>query len=405
MNCRSCSRPIEPFMSFGRMPIANGFLLPEEFSQEYFFDLMPSFCTHCGMFQIIEQPDPGMMFHGHYAFFSQTSTGMCLHFQSLAESVIADCLTINDPFVVEIGSNDGILLRHFAKSGFRHLGVEPSANVAQVATSNGVNTISCFFNTATAEKIRNENGEADVILAANVMCHIPTIHDVISGIRLLLKPEGRFLFEDPYLGNMIEKTAYDQIYDEHVFIFSVGAVVNLFQQYDLEVIDVLPQPTHGGSMRYTIARRGFHRTTDRVEKQLQKERAIGLHKPETFLRFKENCEQSKKELMKTLQHLLSEKQTVAGYGATSKSTTIINYCGITPDHLVYISDTTPTKQGKYSPGAHIPILPYTRFSEKHPHVALLFAWNHAEEIMAKENRFRQSGGRWLLYVPEVTILS
>jgi methylation protein EvaC len=404
--CRICNAEIAPFMSFGRMPIANGFIKPEQVASEYFFDLAPAFCGGCGMFQLMEQPQPEKMFHEQYAFFSSTSRYMQAHFEAFAHTVMNDVLAGRpDPFVVELGSNDGIMLRHFRQRRLRHLGVEPSANVADVARGQRICTVSAFFDPALADDIVAEHGHADAILAANVMCHIPDLRGVAAGVQRLLKPDGVFMFEDPYLGDMIAKTSYDQIYDEHVFIFSATSVRRAFASYGLELVDVIPQVTHGGSMRYALAPKGSRAVSKTVDERLAKEEALGLDRPETYLRFKSNCESSRAALMQTLEGLRARGKRVVGYGATSKSTTVTNYCGITPAHVEFISDTTPIKQERLSPGAHIPVKPHDEFVKRYPDYALLFAWNHTAEIREKEQAFINAGGRWIVYVPEVKIVS
>ena len=402
--CLICSKLIEPFHSFGRMPIANGFLAPEQFPSEYFFELKVAHCPACGMVQLTEHVDREKMFHENYAFYSSTSRRMEEHFRTLADDVGARYLTGKDPFVVEIGSNDGITLQHFAKRGVRHLGIEPSANVAEVARRKGVQTVCRFFDEALAREIVAQHGQADAFLGANVMCHIPYLHSVVEGIRLLLKPGGVVVYEDPYLGDIVEKTSYDQIYDEHAFYFSVASVGHLFGEHDMEVVDVARQNVHGGSMRYVIAHKGARPVSAAVERQRAKERQLGLEQPATYQRLSRNIERSRDELMDLLRDLKKAGKRVVGYGATSKSTTVTNYCGITPDLVEFISDTTPIKQGKYSPGVHIPIKPHADFAARHPEYALLFAWNHGEEIMAKETSFVASGGKWIVYVPKVSVL-
>lgn len=402
--CLICQTPIEPFITFGRMPIANGFLKEAQFASEPFYELPVGFCDRCKMVQLTALVDPDKMFHENYAFFSSTSTRMAAHFQALAEGVKAKYLG-PDPFVVEIGSNDGIMMQHFAKAGIRHLGVEPSANVAAVARTKGINTICEFFGVELARRIVAEHGQADAFLGANVMCHIPVMHSVVGGIKLLLKPKGVLIFEDPYLGDIIEKTSYDQIYDEHAFYFSVTSLDHLFAQHDLEIVDVAPQSTHGGSMRYIVAHRGAWPVSPAVTAQRAKEQALGLSQAETYTQFRRNVEQSRADLMALLRRLKAEGKRVVAYGATSKSTTVTNYCGITPDLVEFISDTTPIKQNKFSPGVHIPVKPHADFAARHPDYALLFAWNHGEEIKAKETAFTASGGRWIVYVPRVEVQS
>lgn len=404
-NCLACDSGVEPFVSFGRQPLANGFLAPEDFANEYFFELAAAFCPRCAMVQLVEQPAPEAMFHDAYAFFSGTSRLMAVHFASLAREVIEKYLTgKKDPFVVEIGCNDGILLRHFADEGIRHLGVEPSANVAAAAEKAGVRTLTKFFNAETARSIVATDGQADVFLAANCMCHIPFIHSIIDGITTLLAPSGLAIFEDPYLGDVLEKTSYDQIYDEHVFLFSAHSVRAAFAPHGMELVDVAPQGTHGGSMRYYLARRGVRSASDAVTRLLAREETMGIHRSETYARFRRNCEASRDALLALLRGAVRETKRIVGYAATSKSTTVINYCGITPELVEFIADTTPLKQGKFSPGMHIPVLPYERFKERYPDFALLFGWNHAAEILAKEKAFVDAGGRWITYVPRVEIV-
>jgi len=194
MNCRICQTDLLPFLSFGQMPIANAFLLPDQYADEHFFELAVGFCPGCTMVQLLDQPAPEVMFHENYAYFSSISTRMAAHFQAFAQGVMGTRLPERNGFVVEIGSNDGILLRHFAAAGIRHLGVEPSANVAEAARAQGVETLCAFFDEALARQIREDKGPADAILAANVMCHIPCLHAVAAGAALLLKPEGVLIF-------------------------------------------------------------------------------------------------------------------------------------------------------------------------------------------------------------------
>ncbi len=404
--CRISGQPLITTVDFGRQPLGNGFLLPEQFSSEYFFPMKVGFSELSMMFQLIEQPAPERMFHEHYAFYSSTSRFMEQHFGEFAGQVMrSGYLAKDNPFVVELGCNDGIMLKNFAKANIRHLGIEPSRNVAEVANANGVRTLSEFFAEGVAEKIVREEGQADAFLAANVMCHIPDIKSVANGIRALLKPTGVLMFEDPYLGDVIEKTSYDQIYDEHVFLFSAHSIQYLFSLCGMELIDVQPQKTHGGSMRYVLSHAGAYPVNAAVTRLLRKEQVLGLDRLSTFERFCKNVEQSRTNLISLLRDIKSQGKRIAGYGATSKSTTILNYCGIGPDLVEYISDTTPIKQGKFTPGMHIQVKPYEAFKSYPPDYAVLFAWNHAEEIMAKEKNFMEAGGQWIVHVPKVQVLS
>jgi methylation protein EvaC len=329
---------------------------------------------------------------------------MVNHFKSYADWVTEQFLANVDPFVVEIGSNDGSMLENFSRKKIRHLGIEPSSNVAEEARKHGVNTLCSFFNLTTAKKIVSEHGHADALIAANVMCHIPDLHGVAQGVDHLLSPMGVLVFEEPYLGDMIKNTAYDQIYDEHVYIFSARSVINIFSKHGFELIDVKPQSTHGGSMRYILARKGKRAISPSIEKQLHYEDKNNLHIKSTYDLFRKKCELSRKNLVSILQQQKKDGRRVVGYAATSKSTTVLNYCGIGPDLINFISDTTPIKQGKYSPGVHIPVLPYEELKNGYPDTLLLFAWNHKTEIMENEAPFIEKGGEWIIYVPDVTLI-
>jgi len=385
------------------MPISNGFLAPEQFANEYFFELEPAFCSKCFTFQINNQPDPARMFHENYAFFTRTSRTMVAHFADFAGWLKDNYLTSINSFAVELGSNDGAMLENLAAAGIHHLGVEPSANVAAEAEKHGVKSLVAFFGSETGQKILDEHGPADSISAANVMCHIPDINDVGRAADILLKDTGVLIFEDPYLGDVIEKTSYDQIYDEHVYLFSAQSVANIFAPHGLELVDLLPQLTHGGSMRYVLGRQGHRAISPAVGEILEKERTLGLTDAATFDRFRENCERSRTLLVEILKKLKAEGKRVAGYAATSKSTTVLNYCDIGPDLIEFISDTTPIKQGKFTPGKHIPVRPYEDFRANYPDYAVLFAWNHEKEIMANEQEYMDVGGKWLVFVPEPEI--
>lgn len=402
--CRVSGEPLSEVVDFGLQPLGNGFVQSTDFSDEYFYSMKAGFSEVSMMLQLIDQPAPEKMFHDHYAFYSSTSNHMTCHFKDFAEQVMRSKYLSTDPFIVELGCNDGIMLKNFASQGIRHLGIEPSLNVAKEANKHGVRTRSEFFSEDLAELIVNEEGQADAFLAANVMCHIPGILGVVKGIKRLLKPTGVVMFEDPYLGDVIDKISYDQIYDEHVFLFSALSIQHLFGLHGMQLIDVLPQKTHGGSMRYVLAHEGMYPVMPSVAELIAKEKAQGLDRLETYKIFEEKVQKSRKDLLSLLNDLKSKGKRVVGYGATSKSTTILNYCGIGPDLIEYISDTTPIKQGKFTPGMHIPVVTNDSFKNDPPDCAVLFAWNHADEIISKEQDFIKAGGQWIVHVPEVKVI-
>jgi methylation protein EvaC len=306
--------------------------------------------------------------------------------------------------VMEIGCNDGTLLSNLAEAGIRHLGVDPSANVVAVAQSKGVNAQVDFFGFEIAKKIKKRDGEFDLILAANVICHIPDIRDFANGINHLLSKGGRFIFEEPYAGDVLAKTSYDQFYDEHVYIFSCTSVSNIFGELNLEIIDARHQDTHGGSMRYTLARKGEREVKESALHQLAWEDANGLNDLRGYLDFAKNCLNRKTEFISLLTSLKNQGKTVAGYAATSKSTTVLNYCEIDKGLIQYISDSTPQKQGTLTPGSGIPVVTPDALRDRKPDYIVLFAWNHEKEIMQKEQELTASGSKWIRFVPQVEIL-
>jgi methylation protein EvaC len=391
-------------MSFGRMPLANAFLAPEQLGEEYFYELAPASCAGCATFQLIDQPPPSRMFHDRYAFYSGTSARMADHFAAFAALVCARASAIAvDPLVVEIGSNDGTMLRHFRSAAVRSIGVEPSGNVAAVARAQGLVTLTSFFDRALAAAIRERSGAAAVIVAANVICHIAAVHDVFAGVRELLAPDGLFIFEDPYLGDMVASSAYDQIYDEHVFMWCGSSVSRALAPHGLELIDVQPQSTHGGSMRYVCALTGRQPAAASVAALLAAEGRASLATAATYQAFRRACESSRRTFRDLLVRLRRDGKRIAGYGATSKSTTVLNYCGIDSSLIQYIADTTPIKHHTLTPGTHIPVKPHETFSADPPDYAVLFAWNHAPEIFEKEQAFTAGGGKWITFVPAVAI--
>ena len=402
--CLICDSEYSSFVDFGFMPIANAFATEKQIKNEYTFPMKVGFCGNCYMVQLVEQPEREKMFHENYAFFSSTSSYMKEHFKLFANSV-SELQDLNeDSFVVEVGCNDGILLENFIIDNIPCLGIEPSKNVAQVAMEKGIEVITHFFDRPLAENILQSYQKADVILSANVMCHIPYMHSIYDGVKTLLKEDGVFMFEDPYLGEIIEKTSFDQIYDEHVFLFSALSVKYLANMHDLELVNVEPQITHGGSMRYTIAHKGIKTVSQNVVKLIGQEKKLGLDKKQSYLGFTDNINKIKNDLINLLTKLKNDGKRVVAYGATSKSTTVTNYFGITPDLVECIYDTTPIKQNKLSPGAHIPVLPYDQFRESDPDYVLLFAWNHATEIMKKESNYMTNNRHWITYIPNVKVI-
>ncbi|WP_329125392.1 class I SAM-dependent methyltransferase [Streptomyces sp. NBC_01353] len=399
--CRICGGAVDEFFDFGRQPVSDSFVTPETAGSEFYFRLAAGICTSCTMVQLMEEVPREQMFHEDYPYRSNGSAVMHRHFEDYANRLLATELSGADPFIVEIGSNDGTMLKTIQKADVRHLGVDPSAQVADFARADGVRVRTAFFEDSTAREIAAADGAADVIFSANTTSHIPYMDSIFRGVDALLAADGVLVLEDRYLGSIMEQRAFDQIYDEHFYLFSVSSVQKMAEIFGFELVDVEPLTVHGGSMRYSIARPGKRTPSAAVTEFVDRERTQGLASPETYKQFSAGVLKSCKELTDLLKDLHAQGRTVVGYGATAKSATVINYCGIGPELLPYICDSTLAKQGRLTPGMHIPVRPSEAFSEPYPEYALLFAWNHAEEIMAKEQGFRDAGGKWILYVPEV----
>ena len=394
MKCKITNKNINPFMTFGKMPIANGFIEKKNFKEEFFFEMEVGFSESLSLFQLNDHPKPEKMFNENYPFFSGSSKYMIDHFKKYADNLKSICPG-NNLRIIEIGSNDGTMLKNFPKENYKSIGFEPSKNVSDKAKAEGINSINNFFNQSNISQITEYHSKTDIIYASNCICHIPDLNDLIKSIEILLSKNGIFVFEEPYLGSMFEKVSYDQIYDEHIYMFSINAVKKIFDLYDLEIIDAQPQVTHGGSMRYFIKRKKQSTKTKNLENLIDLEKKNNLDTIEKCLEFKLNCENSKNMVKKKLKEFKSNNLTICGYAATSKSTTILNYCGIDQSIIDFICDTTPEKIGKYTPGTHIPVLDISHFHKSKPDIAYLFAWNHKNEILKKENEFK---GKWFSHV-------
>jgi methylation protein EvaC len=418
--CKACDKPsLRKFIDFGQMPVANAYVREEDIRnpsfEEYTYNMAVGFCDVCNMVQLTETVPydkyiiPDQIGNTKYAFFSSQSDVMKRHFAGLAEEVENKFLAGNvgrsyNRRVVEVGSNDGIMLQAF-RDRESVLGIEPSSNVARVAQEKGIETIVDFFSQNLAEELADEKGKARAVLTANVFLNIYDIHDFMNGVNELLDDKGVFITEDPYLGSILEQGGYDQIYDEHVWYFSLSSLKNLYGRHGFEIIDAKPQTVHGGSMRVYASRSGTYPQMPRVKEILEQEEEKGLTALNPFLQFAETTKKNRDKLINLLAELKSQNKKIVGYAAASKGTIVHNFCSIGPDTLDYIADSTPAKQGLYTPGMHIPIVaPEVFRQDKDVDYAFLGAWNHAKEIMSKENAFINRGGKFITHMPEPHII-
>ena len=397
MKCKITNEQIKPFMSFGKMPAANGFLEKKDFKSEFFYNMEVGFSEKISLFQLNKFSNPKIIHNEKYPFYTSSSEYMKTHFKKYADWVLRKYLKSNSK-LLEIGSNDGTFLKNFLKTNIDYLGFEPSSNVAKQAINNNIKTVNVFFNKENIQDLKNFRNQTDIICAANVIAHIPDLKDLISSIDMLLTVKGVFIFEEPYLGSMFSNVSYDQIYDEHIFMFSLHSIKKIFNLFDFELIDAIPQITHGGSIRYVVGRKNIHKIHNRVHDGLASEKGKKLDDLASCLKFKKNCENSKKNIAASLKKFKKDGKKICGYAATAKSSTILNYCNINSDIIDFICDTTKEKIGKFSPGAHIPIVSLSHFHDNLPDIAYLFAWNHKIEVFSKEKEFLKKGGKWFSHV-------
>ena len=383
MKCRIDKSKCNVFLNLGKMPVANGFINKKNNKKEFFYKLKCAFNKKLSLFQIVDFPSPKRMFNKDYPFYTSSSNFMINHFKNFSNFLKKNYLKKNS-IIIEIGSNDGTLLSHFNKK--TSIGFEPSRSVHNVAIKKGLRSINKFFNFKNISKLRKYYGKIDLIFGANVFCHIPDQVDLIKSMDKLLSSNGAIIFEEPYLGSMYKKVSYDQIYDEHIYMFSLTSVKKIYEKFGFELIDAYPQITHGGSMRYVIKRKENSKKSKNLINLLNHEKKNKIDKFSACLKFKKNVINSKKKLRLKIKKILMKKNRICGYGATSKSTTILNFCNINNSMIDCIFDTTRDKIGKLTPGTHIPVVDYKLFKKsKYKHV-FLFAWNHKKEILKKEKK-------------------
>jgi methylation protein EvaC len=386
MKCKFSQKKISPFMSFGKMPMANQFLTKDQFAKEFFYDLEVGFSEKYYLFQVNDHPVSQNIFNDDYPFYTSKSNYMMNHFRIFADWIKKNYLG-DSSRVIEIGANDGSFLKNFNTKNIIHCGFEPSKKISLVAKNKGLNMIADFFNEKNAKKLDKFKNNTDVIFAANVICHIPDLNDLIKGIDIVLSKKGVFIFEEPYLGSMFKKVSYDQIYDAHIYIFSLLSVREIFKKYNFDLIDAYPQITHGGSMRYVIARKNQRPISNRVNKIINNEILLKMDTLKSCEIFKNNCQISRDKFKKKIINFKNLGKKICGYAASAKSTTLLNYCKIDRNLIEFIVDSTKEKVGKFSPGMHIPVVSENYFHKHLPDLLVLLSWNHKKEILSKEKKY------------------
>ena len=391
------------FLDLGRQPIANKFLKEDEINDEFFFDLKVVFDEETKLVSMKDFVKPELMFNEDYKYNTSLSTPMVNHFKSTAEVLDTE---FSPKKVLEIGSNDGPFISHFEKENA--FCVEPCDNFAEVTGDMGYKTWTDFWTTELANEIKDSVGEMDLIYSANCICHIQDLDDCFSAVANLLSDKGVFVFEDPSLLKMLERGSYDQIYDEHAHVFSVTALDNILRKNGLIIFDVDNLSVHGGSNRIYAKKPNIpsdNTVSESVRNNLMEEESFGVSNFETYEIFAKRVKDSKDELVRCLGNLRHNGKKIVSIGATSKSTTVFNYCGIDDSLIDCITDTTPDKQGLLAPGSHIPVVDRESVNLSDYDYAFLGAWNFKEVIANKESDFVQNGGQFITHVPEIMVFS
>lgn len=403
--CRGCGgTDLEMFVSLGAQPLANHLTSQDALDQpDACFPLELVRCGECGLVQLSVTIPPDAMF-SEYLYFSSFASSLVENARRLVDRIVTERGFGPDDLAMEIGSNDGYLLRHYVDRSVPVLGVDPAKNVAAVAEQAGVRTHVDFFGTRTAATLVSEGLKASVVHANNVIAHVPDILDVLAGVQQILRPNGIFVVETPSLQTMLETLAFDTIYHEHVFVHSLTSFSWLLRKVGLEVIDVELIPVHGTSLRITAGHAGREPPTPRVAAQLKAEVDSGLGDPETYRVFGKNTDGIRASLVATLQDLRRDGATVAGYGAAAKCTVLLNALGEAGRGPIWVADANPHKQGRFIPGVRVPVVSPDRILAEQPDIMVLFVWNLLDEVLARNEEYRSRGGRFLVPIPASKIV-
>jgi len=406
-NCRLCgSRKLQQLFSLGATPLANEFVSAVDLGKpQERFPLDVHLCADCGHVQLLDVVDPELLFR-NYVYVSATSPVFVDHFRRYAEAMLKYTGMPKGSLIVEIGSNDGTLLRFFKDAGMRVLGIDPARRIAEEATRSGIETLPEFFDLALARRLRSQGKEAALVAANNVFAHADDLHAIVEGVAHLLAPDGLFVFEVSYLLDVFEKTLFDTIYHEHLSYHTVKPLVGLFARHGMELIDTVRVDSHGGSLRGIAKRQGGRWAVQpSVQDLISQEARLGLHGAQAYQKFFEQIQQRKSALTALLKERKAQGRKISGFGAPAKATTLMFHFGLGPDTLDYIIDDSSLKQGLYSPGHHIPIVPSSHLDDPahRPDDVLILAWNFAEPIMAKHQAFRTQGGHFIVPLPEVKV--
>ena len=405
LKCRSCgSTDAAPILDLGVQPLANNLLTPADLAKsEPKFPLRLAVCKSCWLLQITDLVPPVDLF-SEYLYFSSFSDALLRHSREAVERHIADFGLNAQSHVVEIASNDGYLLQNFVKAKIPCLGIEPAANIAKVAREKGIETVGEFFGQEVAQKLATAGRKADLIIGNNVFAHAPYTNDFVAGLKTLLKPTGRIALEFPYAVDLVEHAEFDTIYHEHVFYFTVVALKPLFERHGLQLFRVQRLPIHGGSLRLFACHRDAYPIEASLSQLLAEEKQKGVDSLRYYENFASEVLAIKRDLVALLIRLKEEGKSIAAYGASAKGSTLLNFFGVGKDLLDFVVDRSTYKQGRLTPGTHIPIVGAEELLKRNPDFTLLLTWNFADEIMSQQKDYRAAGGKFIVPIPRVKVV-
>lgn len=405
--CRFCSTPLsQSFIDLGTSPVANAMIPADNPNvSELFYPLHVYICKKCFLVQVPNIVDRSNIFNDKYTYFSSFSESWLRHAKDYVEMASKRFSLKSSSLVVELASNDGYLLQYFVKKQIQVLGIEPSANVAEAAEKKGIHSLVEFFGVKSAEKLVKKGKKADLIIANNVLAHVPDINDFVEGISILLKPDGVVTAEFPHLVNLIEKNQFDTIYHEHYSYYTFATIEKIFKHHGITLFDVEELPTHGGSLRiYGRLNKELTSVSVAVKNLRRLEQKGGYNSLVPYKNYREKVIKTKRDLLNFLIKAKQAKKSIVGYGAAAKGNTFINYCGIRNDFIDYVVDDSPHKQNKLLPGSRIPVYPSAKIRETKPDYVLIFPWNLKKEISDKLRFIRKWGGVCLVAIPKVELI-
>ena len=411
MKCKFCKTKIdEPIFDLGNTAISNALIKEEDFhNKEILYPLILYICPKCFLVQIDEQASSKVIFDDEYVYFSSLSLYWLEHVQKYSEQIINRLDLSEKSFVVEIASNDGYLLRNFVSKGIDCLGIEPTKSTAKVAISKGIPTLMDFFDFSLAKRLSNEGKKADLIIANNVLAHVPTINNFVSGFKELLKPEGTITIEFPHVLRMFEKNEFDTIYHEHYFYFSIYSLKIILLEHKLSIYNIDELDTHGGSLRVYVThvnnRLDIGSDKASVNSILEQEMEAGMGSLRYYKSLQKNAFSIKKYFLNYITRQKSENKTIVAFGAAAKGNTFLNYCGVKSDFIDFVVDETPFKIGKYLPQNKIPIFPFDKILEVRPDIIIILPWNHKEEIVKKLSFVKDWGAIIVVFIPKFEVLN